>query len=179
MLMASPESEAMWIRFSSEESFAIKLYVGGVNAISGEPAVETAATNLRRQNLIAQSKSVQNYLVTPLQDWLDGFATADGIVRQFVAMPMGSGFTVEQQVTGEEVTGGLQFEVTPLVTARIYIETWQGERKVYFVKPDETVQAVKMVYQSDLGFSWKEMELICEGQLLGNSKLHVYSLPSG
>ncbi|KAF8851634.1 hypothetical protein BDZ45DRAFT_717327 [Acephala macrosclerotiorum] len=163
------QSEAMWIRFSSKESFAVKLYVGGVNAISGEPAVETAATNLRRQNLIAQSKSVQDYLVTPLQDWLDGIATVDGTVRQFVAMPIGSGLTVEQQVIGEEVTGGLQFEITPLATARIHIETWQGEKKVYFVKPHETVRAVKMVYESELGFSWKEMELTCEGQLLCNT----------
>jgi hypothetical protein len=38
------EREAMWIRFRSTKLYAIKIYVGAVNAVSGEPAVETAAT---------------------------------------------------------------------------------------------------------------------------------------
>ncbi|KAF2625488.1 hypothetical protein BU25DRAFT_460219 [Macroventuria anomochaeta] len=57
----------------SSQSYLIKIYVGGVNAISDEPAVETAATQLQRQTKLANTE-VKN---TP------------------------------------EVTGGLQFEVTP------------------------------------------------------------------
>lgn len=55
---------------------------------------------------------MQDYIITPDQLWLDGVASHDGRVRQFVAMPLGSGYSVEAQVTGEEVVGGLQFEVT-------------------------------------------------------------------
>jgi hypothetical protein len=73
------EREAMWIRFHSKKP-AIKIYVGGVNAVSGEPAVETAATRLRRANLLRQAKPIQDYIVVPNQLWLDGIATSDGKV---------------------------------------------------------------------------------------------------
>jgi hypothetical protein len=103
----------MWIRFRAESPYAIKVFVGGVNAISGEPAVETAATRLRLRNRLAQNKPIQDYVVVPNQLWLDGIATDAGKVRQFVAMPVGTGYSVEAQITGEEVTGGIQFEITP------------------------------------------------------------------
>lgn len=34
-------------------------------------------------------------MVSPEQPWLDGIADGDGTVRQFVAMPLGSGYSVE------------------------------------------------------------------------------------
>ena len=103
----------MWIRFESDQRFAIKIHVGGVNAISAEPMIENAATRLRRLHRLATKKSIQDYVVTPDQLWLDGIASEDGHVRQFVAMPLGSRYSVEAQVTGEDLTGGLQFEITP------------------------------------------------------------------
>ncbi|KAK2802132.1 hypothetical protein FQN50_007496 [Emmonsiellopsis sp. PD_5] len=106
------EREAMWICFKTKKRFVVKIYVGGVNAVSGEPAVETMATKLRRQKLQAEGGSIQDYIVTPDQLWIDGIATAEGTVRQFVAVASGQGYTVEAQVTGEEVVDGLQFEVT-------------------------------------------------------------------
>ncbi|KAF2195599.1 hypothetical protein K469DRAFT_543570 [Zopfia rhizophila CBS 207.26] len=113
LFMPLYQREAIWIEFRSKQPYAIKIYVGGVNAISGEPMIETAATRLRRQNLMRQNKSVQDYIVIPEQRWLDGIATRSGQVRQFVAMPLGSRYSVEMQMTGQEVTGGLQFEITP------------------------------------------------------------------
>ena len=47
-------------------------------------------------------------MVVPAQPWLDGINAGDGFIRQFVAMPLGMGYTVEGQVTGEERHGGLQ-----------------------------------------------------------------------
>ncbi|MFC9307498.1 hypothetical protein ACFTWH_09780 [Streptomyces sp. NPDC057011] len=35
-------------------------------------------------------------------------------MRQFVAVPLGLGATVEGQVTGEETTGGVQLQAFPL-----------------------------------------------------------------
>lgn len=104
----------MWIHFESQERFAIKIYVGSVNAVSGESTVETEATQARRYKLLSKHKSIQDYVVTPDQLWLDGIASNDGTVRQFVAMSLGSGYTVEAQITGADLVGGLQIEVTPV-----------------------------------------------------------------
>ena len=62
---------------------AIKCGVGKVNALTGQ----AWAPGL--------SKDPQNYMVRPEQPWLDGVVTGDGVVRQFVAMPLGMGVTVE------------------------------------------------------------------------------------
>jgi hypothetical protein len=106
------DREAMWVRFKSKKQFAIKIYVGSINAVSGEPAVENMATKLRRQKLKSQGELLQDYVVTPQQLWLDGIATAPGQVRPFVAVPTGSGYSVEAQITGEDAVAGLQFEIT-------------------------------------------------------------------
>lgn len=94
----------MWIKFNSHKPYAIKIFVGGVNIISGEPAIETAATRLRRHTLLSQNKSIQDYLVVPDQPWIDVIAPSAGIrkVRQFVAMPFGSRYSVEAQMTGKK-----------------------------------------------------------------------------
>ena len=66
----------MWIDFEGAQScdYMIKIYVGGVNAISGEPAVEDAGTKLRRQAKLATqyeeganngNPRLQDYIVVP------------------------------------------------------------------------------------------------------------------
>lgn len=111
------EREAMWIRFSTYSPFIVKVYVGGVNGISGDPMIPNMATYLKQQNHVARK---QDYLVLPSQKWLDGIATAPGLVKQFVAMPYGSGYSVEHQVTGMETVGGLQFEVIPTYDKKVF-----------------------------------------------------------
>ncbi|KAM0248958.1 hypothetical protein ACHAP5_003167 [Fusarium lateritium] len=116
------QREALWINFKlnshwppfAKSRYAIKIYVGGINAISGEPAVPNAATSLRRRNLLKNGKTLQDYIVVPDQYWLDGIAVEPGQVRQFVAMPVGTGHSVEAQMTGEETTAGIQFEISRL-----------------------------------------------------------------
>jgi hypothetical protein len=79
--------EAMWINFSSMsgKTFAVRPYLGGVNGISGE----TSMCNLGSVHCqIASTVSKQDYIVLPEQIWLDGIATAPGIVKQFVATQM-------------------------------------------------------------------------------------------
>ena len=98
------QREAMYIGFDSTSwglapQYAIKVFVGGVNAISGKTW--------------DQKSDKQDYIVVPPQRWLDGIATAPGVVKQFVAMPLGSGYSVEKQVTGKEDTGGMQIEIVP------------------------------------------------------------------
>lgn len=101
----------MWVSFHARKPFAIKVYLGGVNGISGEPMVPNIATYLKQKSGAPRK---QDYVVVPSQPWLDGIATRPGLVKQFVAMPYGSGYSVEQQVTGVEVVGGLQFEIIPM-----------------------------------------------------------------
>ena len=74
--------------------FALKVLVGGVNGISGEAvdSNKTAQLNLKQDYK-------QDYVVVPGQPWLDGIATAPGQVKQFVAVPYRSGYSIEQQVS--------------------------------------------------------------------------------
>ncbi|ROT36000.1 hypothetical protein SODALDRAFT_320466 [Sodiomyces alkalinus F11] len=109
------QREAMWIEFSAEMPFAVKIFVGGVNAISGFPVLENDRTRDKRRRMLAQGKSIQDYVVLPEQPWLDGVVSRNGSVRQFVAQPQGSGFAVEAQVYGEERVGGIQIEIVPPV----------------------------------------------------------------
>lgn len=105
----------MWVKFTAltKKSYAIKILAGGVNAISGEPDIETSEVKQRQRDRLAQRKSIQDYVVVPGQPWLDGFATGPGKVQQFVATGLGKDQTVEAQITGVEDIGGLQFDVTP------------------------------------------------------------------
>lgn len=91
------QREAMWLCFGGAPH-ALKVGVGKVCAISGE----RWSDGLRADP--------QNYVVTGQQPWLDGIATGRGTIRQFVAMPLGMGYTVEGQVTGEETHGGIQLQ---------------------------------------------------------------------
>jgi hypothetical protein len=95
------QREAMWIAFEGQhwKPRAVKIAVGKVCAITGEPWSE----DLHR--------GPQDYLVTPPQPWLDGICSGKGTIRQFVAMPLGMGYTVEGQITGEERFGGVQIKV--------------------------------------------------------------------
>jgi hypothetical protein len=77
----------MWISLHSlsGKKYAIRPFVGGVNGVSGETNVGDMTTLMRRMNSLSPR---QDYLVTPDQLWLDGIATAPGIVKQFVATQM-------------------------------------------------------------------------------------------
>ncbi|MEU5312181.1 hypothetical protein [Streptomyces sp. NPDC021562] len=95
--------EAMWLSFAgSARPVALQVGVGKVCAVSGKPWSDRL------------SQRPQNYLVLPRQPWLDGINSGKGTVRQFVSVPLGLGATVEGQVTGEEVWGGVQLQSFPL-----------------------------------------------------------------
>lgn len=90
------QSEAMWVWFSSESSpkfheypFALKIAAGKINAVTGDRWVDQL------------DGGPQDYVVVPTQPWLDGYCVAKGVVRQFVAMPLGAGYTAEEQITAK------------------------------------------------------------------------------
>jgi hypothetical protein len=77
------EREAMWVNFEGSSQFAVKIYVGGVNAVSGESKAEKPSVLLKkRRERLQQNLPVQDYMVAPHQRWLDGVARADGKVSQ-------------------------------------------------------------------------------------------------
>lgn len=175
----------------------IKIYVGGVNAISGEPANEGMATTLRRRAKMAAAhdsdysglSSLQDYVIVPGQKWLDGIAESSGKVRQFVAMPFGSDYSVESQVTGKDTAGGIQFEITSCklpppraYTAppppapykggeiEIFIKTLEAKTICCHIEPNATIDDVKNFIHHSQGISPSEQRLTFAGELLESGR---------
>jgi hypothetical protein len=95
------QREALWLNFEgfSWHPNAAKVAIGKINAVTGKPWDQKL------------DGAKQDYLVCPDQPWLDGINSGKGYIRQFVAMPLGMGYTVEGQVSGEEKFGGIQLIV--------------------------------------------------------------------
>jgi hypothetical protein len=112
------QREAMWMSFNCPHNKpkALKIGIGKVNAVNGE---------LWNNDLSGQK---QSYVVLPDQPWLDGINAGDGLIKQFVAMRLGEGYTVEAQVTGEETVGGIQFQC---------FESKKDKREALFGSDDE------------------------------------------
>lgn len=100
------QREAVWLSFRAIGDFSVEVFSGGINAISGLPWKHKRKT------------MTQDYMVVPPQMWLDGVVSQKGLIRQFVAMAVRSGYSIEQQVSGEETLQGLQLIVTPAFPGR-------------------------------------------------------------
>ncbi len=106
------QAEAMWINFGSGFGhplacpFAIKVATGKICALTGDAWVNHL------------NRDPQDYVVVPEQPWLDGYCVEKGVIRQFVAMPLGEGYTVEEQLTGAATHGGLQIMAYPMKRER-------------------------------------------------------------
>ena len=109
VLLPMYQAEALWVNFESGRGFrggsypfAVKIAAGKINAVTGD-----AWSN----DLV---KEPQDYIVVPDQPWLDGFSVGKGLIRQFIAMPLGQGYTAEEQITGAAEHGGIQVIVYPM-----------------------------------------------------------------
>jgi len=105
------QADAMWLHFGANRGwdgypFAVKIGTGKINAVTGEPW----ANHLNRDP--------RDYVVVPRQPWLDGYCVEKGIIRQFVAMPLGDGYSVEEQLTGAAEWGGVQIVIYPMKAER-------------------------------------------------------------
>ena len=99
-LIAIHLQDAAWLQFNARHTKprALAIGAGAINALTG---------HRWRAELQA---SPQNYVVVPPQPWLDGFKVKSGAVRQFVAVPLRGGGSVEEQITGE-AEGGITIAV--------------------------------------------------------------------
>lgn len=97
--------EAFWIDLRGGRSYrpsAVQVACGKINAVNGEYWTEALSAN-------------QNYLVigggSESQPWIDGWMTQERVVRQFVVLEGGNGETVEEQLTGAMINGGIQIRL--------------------------------------------------------------------
>ncbi len=102
------QSEALWVRFTGSHvsdhgaqwPMAVKIAAGKRSAVTGK--------------FWGKTLEKDDYIVIPIQPWIDGFMDLSGVIRQFVAAQLGQGFTVEEQLSKEAVFGGIQIEVFPM-----------------------------------------------------------------
>ena len=131
VVMPMYQAEALWIDFGCEGyPFAVKVAAGKTCAITGDSWLNHLNTD------------PQDYVALPGQPWLDGFCVAKGVIRQFVAMPLGEGYSVEEQLTGAAEHGGLQIIAYPMKVERY--EAMAVEEEVSYGSAD-------VVYSAPLG----------------------------
>jgi len=110
VIMPMFQTDAVWLSFTPFDGayiltypIAIKIGTGKICAVSGDEWT----SNLNR--------NPQDYVVTPEQEWIDGYNVDKlGSVRQFIAAPLGQGYTVEEQMRGSSSVGGIQIQAYPL-----------------------------------------------------------------
>ena len=110
VMMPMHQAEAMWLLFRAgyddergvEYPCAVKIATGKIDAVTGK----AWTPGLHR--------GPQDYMVAPGQPWLDGYCVEKGTIRQFVAMPLGAGYSAEEQITGKAEHGGVQVIVYPM-----------------------------------------------------------------
>lgn len=151
------ENEATWINFESKSRrpYIIKVHAGGINAVSG--LASTADT----------APGQQDYVVIPEQRWLDGIAVNAGLVRQFVAVPLGKNRTVEGQITGSEKFGGIQFEVVKgIVWKNFYVQRLDGICIMVSVDDREHVDGLCRKISETLGETLGPRDLYDRGRVV-------------
>ena len=119
------QAEALWISFETGSRrwpaypVAVKIATGKICALTGDAWVNHL------------NRDPQDYVVLPEQPWLDGYCVEKGVIRQFVAMPLGQGYTVEEQLTGAARHGGLQIVAYPMKRERYEALVAAGEGSWY------------------------------------------------
>jgi hypothetical protein len=140
------QAEALWLYFRSPNGypFAVKVATGKLNAVSGDPWLD------------GLHRDPQDYLAVPGQPWLDGYCVEKGVIRQFVAMPLGAGYSAEEQVTGKAEHGGLQLQVMPLKAAaweRILRQRAERMREVASIAYDIQPCCAPMMRGGEMGLA--------------------------
>lgn len=112
------QSEACWIKFDSRYPFLVKVGAGRIDAVTGKSWSK------------APDFEAGNYFEVPAQPWIDGFCVEQGTVRQFVAAPLGAGYTVEEQLGAGPAVGGVQIVAYPMRP-----DLWEERKKVEALRP--------------------------------------------
>ena len=143
VLLPMHQAEAMWLSFDCDAGypFAIKVATGKICAVTGDAWAERL------------NRDPQDYLVVPKQPWLDGYCVAKGVIRQFVAMPLGAGYTVEEQLTGAAEHGGLQIIAFPMKRERYEQMQREARRRLRVHSLKRAAPACTAMVQSEMGLA--------------------------
>jgi hypothetical protein len=166
----------MFIHFRSRpgKTYAIRPFLGGVNAISGQSIIDDLISDMPEEEV---DSSRQDYVVVPKQKRLDGVAIRPGVVKQFVAAKLSPpkvdirsrpdpesevdprnsddrseaeifqplGETIEWQMTGQDAIGGIQLQIIPQFNVdRIYAANMPD---IVPVGPFEDLRSYEPVYK--------------------------------
>jgi hypothetical protein len=148
VLLPMYQSEALWVNFNSSQiynhwtdyPFAIKVAAGKINAVTGD----NWSDGLQRKP--------QDYMVSPEQPWIDGYCVEKGFIRQFVAMPLGSGYSAEEQLTGEAVYGGIQIVVYPM-KRKVFEKRFPKQKESILMRSARAVSLDLEVGAYDMGLA--------------------------
>lgn len=141
VIMPMHQAEAMWLSFSEDEyPFAVKIATGKICAVTGDAWVNQL------------NGGPQDYIVLPEQPWLDGYCVEKGVIRQFVAMPLGDGYSVEEQISGAAEHGGIQIVVYPMKKER-YEALMEEQLKEQLKWKNMSYSACYSVSDMDMGLA--------------------------
>lgn len=168
------------MRFNAtEHRYAIKIYIDGINAISGQPI--NPSTKSRRPG---SSRMKQDYIIVPGQIWLDGFAAGKaGPKRQFVlAKPPGKPTTAEKKA--QPASKGIQFEICRLDThdlgrhGVLVANILGGESFIVDASKDDTVSSVidKVRTQGGISMNRHILLVYASMKLEGESRRRIVQL---
>ncbi|KAK2752334.1 hypothetical protein FQN55_007374 [Onygenales sp. PD_40] len=164
------DKEALWIRFTTDRQFAVRICAGGVNVVSGLAANNRSSAPCREK---------QDYIVTPDQLWIDGFATAPNTARQFVAVASENGYSVEAQLTSEEIVGGFQFQATKAVASVLVTYSVSGCSKTMAVDHQNSVPQFLEHFIKEFGLTDDASSLRLRGIPYNISSLEAGGIRAG
>jgi hypothetical protein len=138
------QSEALWLNFcgfmSGAYPFAVKIATGKINAVTGKAWKD------------GLNRRPQDYVVVPDQPWLDGYCVKKGEIRQFVAMPLGAGYSAEEQITGDAEYGGIQIIAYPM-KAEAYELLRESYKSVHYFAQDALMAPAAAEASIDMGLA--------------------------
>ncbi|KAF8859247.1 hypothetical protein BDZ45DRAFT_782935 [Acephala macrosclerotiorum] len=142
------EGEYIQITFDGPHDFALKIFAGGVNAVSGKaPSPDDTASRIKWYE---GQDNLQDYVVTKLQERLEGIVSGCGKVIQLSSSSL--------EFSADDSMSSLQFEVMPVKAVKFPIRIIRAPTKkkslpyieYKHVRPSlTTANAIKSILQGE------------------------------
>lgn len=147
----------MSLHFRSSRPYAVKMFVGTNNSLSGEPLIETSTTAIRRKHRLITNQKIRDYTIAG-EPKIDTYRTLTGQEKQFVA---GTPVLTIQVMPTKRVGMCIVIKKIDGSDSTFSIEGLEGSTKVLEVK--EKILKARNV-------KVKEQMLILSGRVLDDCK---------